>query len=310
MSNEYESPYKSVMEEKEIDLRYFMRLQDLNLSDAPIRSAEIWDRRADAWGKDYNDPGKMKTEDRIQATMDYLQNRGLLGPDCDVVDVGCGPGRFVAAFARSARHVTGIDLSEKMIQYGSAYAKRKNLHNVSFRVCDFQTLDIERENLTGRFDLVFSSITPAIHGMNGLEKSMRMSRKYCCNISYIHSENELEHRIMREVFKRDRPVIRDGHWFYSLFNVLFLMGYYPEATYYKRHSERDVSPEPDYAGIFMEHMLPPQERTRENEERICNWMRAHSDADGLVTEVSDIWYGRLLWDVREKTERPAYRPAE
>lgn len=290
------------MEQDENVLCYFKRLLDLDMGKAPAKNAEMWDKRAEAWEKEYRIPGNTKTDDRVQDNVDYLIKRGILDPDCDVVDVGCGPGRFAAAFARTARYALGIDFSEKMIQFGAEYVKRENLPNVAFKVCDFRMLDIERENLTEKFDLVFSSNTPAIYGSDGLKKMMRMSRKYCFNVTPVHSENDLESRIMRDVFGRDRHSNWDGRWFYSIFNLLFLTGYYPEASYYKRHSERDVSPGADYAKIFMELALPPQERTHESEERICDWMRQNADADGSITEVSDIWYGRLLWDIRRKTE--------
>jgi SAM-dependent methyltransferase len=249
-----------------------------------------------------------------------LTNRGLLGSDCDVADIGCGPGRFAVAFAREARHVLGIDISERMIQHGVVYAKRENLDNVSFRVLDFQTADIDTENLHGRFDLVFSSITPAIRGINGLEKMMRMSRKYCCNIMYIQSDNELERRIMREVFQRERSDPRAKHWqlFYSTFNALFLKGYYPEVTFHKRHLEKTIQFDLERVSLFIEQMLPLEERSIENERKIRDWVRANADTDadacasadadsdasadasGKMMEISDIWYGRILWDVREK----------
>lgn len=294
---------QSLVEERELGLQYFKRLQDSELPGTPDHAADKWDKRAEVWEQEYSDKRKMKSDDRIKDTADYLRGRGLLGPDCDVVDIGCGPGRFAAAFARTARHVVGLDISERMIHYGNAHAEREGLQNVSLRVCDFQTLDIEREGLAGKFDLVFSSITPAIHGMSGLEKAMRMSRKYCCDISFVHSANEMETAIMREVFGRERPSPWNTHWFYTTFNVLLLMGYYPEATYFKRHQENDLDSYAERAKLFLEQMLAPHEQTPENEARVLSWMRKRADANGTLTEVSDIWYGRLLWDVRDVTER-------
>jgi SAM-dependent methyltransferase len=289
-------------------LAFFSGMLDSRLSDAPDHSAEKGDERADEWEKGYNDPARAKSDHRIQSAVRYLSGHGLLAPDCDVADIGCGPGRFAAAFAKTAHHVLGLDISEKMIAYGTAYVKQQGLENVSFRVCDFQALDIDAENLTAQFDLVFSSITPAIHGMNGLEKSIRMSRKYCCNITHLCSRNELERRIMREVFNRDYvdPWLNHWRWFYATFNALFLMGYYPEATYDQRREQRAVVPGPERVKLFMERMLPVEERTTENEERINQWMAAHAAAagtDGTIEETSEVWYGRLLWDVRRKTER-------
>ena len=291
-------------------LSYYTSLLDSALPDTPGHSAAMWDERADEWEKDYNPNGMRasairKSDDRIQDTVDYLYGRGLLGPDCDIVDIGCGPGRFAVAFARSARHVTGIDFSERMIHYGVAYARREGMDNTSFLLRDFHTLDIKREGLANRFDLVFSSITPAIHGMDGLIKSMGMSRKYCCNITHIHSDNVLESQMMQDVFGRERPDPWAGHWrwFYATFNTLFLLGYYPEASYYKRTQENVVDAGVARAKLMVRQLLPPEDQTEENLSKIMDWLRSQSDVQDRLMEISEVTYGRLLWDVRGKTER-------
>ena len=112
---------------------------------------------------------------------------------------------------------------------------------------------------------------------------------------------------MQEVFGRESIALwsRNWHWFYSTFNMLFLMGHYPETTYYKRRRELKISNFQDRAMLFVEKMLPQDEQTPENEECIAGWLRKNAGPDGLVAETSDIWYGFLLWDVREKTDRPA-----
>lgn len=288
------------------DLEYFMQMQNHVAPDALEHTAELWDQRAKDWAKLEQRSGKMKTQDRVHETIQYLAGYGLLGPDCDVADVGCGPGKFAVAFAKTARSVWGIDISGTMIAQAKNRALQERQGNVAFAVCDFKMLDIPKANLENKFDLVFSSITPAAHGMAALEKSMQMSRNYCCNITHVHSENTLEQQIMKDVFQRNRPMLRDGHWFYSLFNVLFLMGYYPEVSYYKQHQVHEIHPDDNYAQRFLRHMLSPQERTLENEKRIVQWLKAYRDTHGTVTEMQDVWFGRVLWNVNEKTARKSY----
>jgi ubiquinone/menaquinone biosynthesis C-methylase UbiE len=54
----------------------------------------------------------------------------------DVLDIGCGPGGWVLDTAHHYREmdVTGIDISESMIQYAQAYAQVRQLSNAHFRV--------------------------------------------------------------------------------------------------------------------------------------------------------------------------------
>jgi hypothetical protein len=168
-------------------------------------------------------------------------------------------------------------------------------------------LDIEKEKLTGKYDLVFSSLTPAIHGTEELKKFMGMSRGYCCNISHISHCNELDERIIREVFDMEPPVRWGGQSFYALFNILFLMGYNPEVTYHHRKYEGTCIMNEVEADLLMEHMLPPQERTLKNRDRIINWFDHHADSNGCMVEKRDTVYGRILWDVRFRRERPEYK---
>lgn len=45
----------------------------------------------------------------------WLAGAGLLGPDRDAVEIGCGIGRFIRALAERCRSVTGLDVSAGMI---------------------------------------------------------------------------------------------------------------------------------------------------------------------------------------------------
>ena len=285
------------------DLRYFEAMQNTVPSDSPGHTAKVWDERAKSWEIDFNNPQKEKSKGRVESTMEYLQNRGILLPSYSVADIGCGPGRFTIEFAKHTQKALGLDISEKMLEMGKTYAEKENMKNASFKICDFRTLDIEKENLKGQFDIVFTSITPAIYGTDALEKSMEMSRKYCFNSTHIYSRSELKNKILKEVFNKDNVVFRDSFWFYSLFNLLLLRGYYPETSYYLKHEETIVTPDEASADDFMRQILPVEEYSFENVKRIEKWMHKNLDDTGKLLDISDTWYGRTLWEVTVKTDR-------
>ena len=56
------------------------------------------------------------------------------GADDTVLDVACGPGLVVAAFARSCRQATGIDLTPAMIDKAREHASTLGLANVAWHV--------------------------------------------------------------------------------------------------------------------------------------------------------------------------------
>jgi ubiquinone/menaquinone biosynthesis C-methylase UbiE len=51
-----------------------------------------------------------------------------------VLDVACGPGLVACEFAKTAKHVTGIDLTEKMIEQAKERQKELGLSNLSWDI--------------------------------------------------------------------------------------------------------------------------------------------------------------------------------
>ena len=286
-------------------LDYFISLQESQSADMNEQSVEMWNRRAEFWGNARKK--NQKGNERVVSAINYLEQKGLLDKNYDVADIGCGPGRFVAAFARHVHKVVGLDISDKMISHGMEHIQKEGLSNACLYVCDFQKLDIEKAGYKHAFDLVFSSMTPALHGMNGLMKSIEMSRAWCCNTTHLERRNLLREQIMQDVFGRQLTPQWNGRWFFSLFNILFLLGYDPETSYEKSHRETWVTPDEQYIDFLMEHMLPSEEHTLENVHKITDWVHTHLNEDGQIKEVTHSAYGRILWDVRNKTVRPDYR---
>lgn len=280
------------------DLAYFAAMQESQPKDRPDHSAKKWDQRAEAWEKERRE--KQKGDARVRSAVAYLEEQGLLQPDFHVADVGCGPGRFAVAFARRVRWVTGFDLSPRMIHYGLEYARREGVANLTLQALDFQTLEVEAAGLRRAFDLVFSSLTPAVHGQAGLEKMMDMSRAYCCNITHLYHRNSICRQLQEEVFGIPPVSPWGGRWFYSLFNLLLLRGYLPQTSYDRQLEARRFVPSQDYAAMLLERVLPPAERTEKNQARIFAWLQEHTDGEGMLTETSEACYGRILWDVRDR----------
>jgi SAM-dependent methyltransferase len=58
------------------------------------------------------------------------------GPADTVLDVACGPGILACAFARLARHVTGIDITPAMLERARALQTEQGLTNVTWQQGD------------------------------------------------------------------------------------------------------------------------------------------------------------------------------
>ena len=101
------------------------------------------------------------TAEVIQA----LQAWGLIGPERDVFDLGCGIGRFATALAPKVRSMVGSDLSDGMV----AEARRRNQHS---NVCFLKGSGHDLAGVATRgFDLVLAAdVFPYLVGAGVAER--------------------------------------------------------------------------------------------------------------------------------------------
>jgi SAM-dependent methyltransferase len=92
-----------------------------------------------------------------------------------VLDIATGPGLIAEAFAKAAREVVGVDLTEAMLAIAEARRKERKIENLSFRSGDVQQLPFE----AGEFDVVVCRF--AFHHFEDPERVLsemtRVSRK-------------------------------------------------------------------------------------------------------------------------------------
>ena len=107
---------------------------------------------------------------------------------------------------------------------------KNNLTNTDYIQADFNTADLDTLGWRKRFDLVFTSITPAVGGSENLNKLMEMSRGYCFNSCFVHAGDDLLDKFLQEELAEQRNRVGSyWHWFYGLFNLLLLEGYFPKS---------------------------------------------------------------------------------
>ena len=82
-----------------------------------------------------NDAASRKLE-TISKTIAHLVSSNILKQGDKVLDLGCGPGLYSAKLCENGMKVTGIDISERSIDFAIRYAKEKGL-NINYRRMDF-----------------------------------------------------------------------------------------------------------------------------------------------------------------------------
>ena len=95
------------------------------------------------------------------------------GPEDTVLDVACGPGLLVCAFARVVRHATGIDLTPAMLEQARELHRQQGLQNVSWRQGDVLPLPYA----DGEFSIVSARF--AIHHFLDPLAVLKEMRRVC-----------------------------------------------------------------------------------------------------------------------------------
>jgi len=81
------------------------------------------------------------------ATRLALEVSGVSTDDV-VLDVACGPGILACAFAKRARHVTGIDITPTMLEQARKLQAETFLENVDWQICDVYHLPFDNSSFS------------------------------------------------------------------------------------------------------------------------------------------------------------------
>ena len=287
----------------ERDLDYYYRLWEYHSPESPQKGREEWDIRAGKWASAQKiDHRQHNSTSRAAETGKYLRSLGLLSSSDDVIDIGCGTGFFAAEFAKSAHSVTCADISPVMLDRVAERARENGSENIHCAVCDFTTADVSKLGWENRFDLVFTSITPAVRGIDGLEKMQIISRAYCFNSCFISRSDALLESIRREVYGEKAGPQWDGRWFYSLFNLLYLRGYFPIVRYYWEHRDVPMQAGHELAEDLCRMLWHEEEKAEAEHEAVYAYLMKHTDSEGVVIQSSDRGYAWTLWDTRKRDD--------
>ena len=211
---------------KEMDIQHFASLWNEGKA-ARASGKSFWDNRADEFNKLVsNGP----PDERIRKIVEFMSNNNLLTKDSNVLDIGCGPGGFAIEFAKRSAEVTGLDISNKMLDYAQKNAETSNLTNISFRNLNWDEASLDDYGWRKRFDLVAAINSPGVHDLITLEKMISASKSYCFLSNFVERSNSVQDIIRSEILVQKDPQFY-VNTVYSIFNILWLTGYYPNITY-------------------------------------------------------------------------------
>jgi SAM-dependent methyltransferase len=93
----------------------------------------------------------------IERSAEWMKSRFQIGTNTVVFDYGCGPGLYAFRFAKMGADVTGIDFSQRSIQYASDYALKHGLE-VDYVLDDYLSWETTRQ--ADLITLIFCDLCP------------------------------------------------------------------------------------------------------------------------------------------------------
>lgn len=253
-----------------------------NRSFGGYTNAATWDAAAERWAAMPiaswdDDPFLKMLADEIEFTRDLT-----------VLDIGCGSGLYSLALAARAGHVTGTDISPKMVECARKKALEEGVNNVSFEVGDFN-----EDKRTERYDLVIAHMTPAVRDGRTFQKMMDLANEYV----YVAKPCRRHDSVFDDLMET-AGIVDDGKSDYDLLRMLCIVwakGLNPSLRHYSDTWSNTRSIE-DARDFFIEKSL----KERVSEEGLERARRRLEELaiDGKVEEAIDTEVYMMGWRMR------------
>lgn len=220
------------------------------------------------------------------------EREGMAGPESRVLEIGCGPGKYCLALAGRCASVTGLDISEKMLDYARGEAARLGLDNADFRRADWGAVDLDALGWRGAFDLALAWLTPAVIDYESFFKFCAASRSWCVLGNHVRRAESLSDRF-RSLFGLEAAETAEDDLIYAT-AALLRLGKRPRLAYAENNWERTGGLEELYEK-YRRRLAACGPVRPEDSDRLRAWLAAEAGADGLVHERLSATIGILYW---------------
>jgi len=273
-----------------MDIQYFARLW--NEGKVPKASGKsFWDNRADEFNKLVS---QGNSDERIKKIVEFLLHNNLLTKDSSVLDIGCGPGRFAVEFAKQSTDVTGLDISDKMLDYAVKNAEVEDLTNVSFKNLNWDEVNLDEYGWRKKYDLVTAINSPGIHDQITLEKMIDASKGYCFLSNFVDRTDSVQDIIRTEVLQLNE-VRFYSNTVYSIFNILWLSGYYPSIAYID--TDREHARTVEEASIYYGTLFETENNSGDEKNDLIRSYLEKISVNGFVREKVHSKTAWIFWKV-------------
>jgi SAM-dependent methyltransferase len=121
----------------------------------------------------------------IDRSVKWLVEMLDLEPGDPILDLGCGPGLYASRFARAGMRVTGVDYSQRSIEYATNHA-RENRLEMRYRYQNY--LELDDENQYRAAFLIYGDFCPLSPGqrstlLRNVHRALQPGGKFVVDVS-------------------------------------------------------------------------------------------------------------------------------
>lgn|GEM_PF-857164 len=217
--------------------------------------------------------------------IDSMVKRGILRDGDTVLDIGCGTGLFSIPIAGIATRVVCMDGSVGMLGRLEKQCREQGISNIETVGSSWKDF-----NTNERFDLVFSSLCPALNNPDSILRMASYSKRNCAYISSAFHEDGMEidawRRLGRDISFKGLDT-RFPHGF------LKINGMEPELEFFSSTSEHSCTVD-EAESMLASRMGSHVHVSEEVREAISEAVNGRA-TDGMIVESRKLTLGLLTW---------------
>jgi len=247
---------------------------------------------------DYQNTFRLGINDYNISLLNFWKDNGMIFPNCKVVDIGCGVGKYGTYFAELGYDVTLMDISDKMIEHA-----RKNMSSYltpwKTICCDFDELEIDNCDIYPIYDLAISTMSPAIHDILSVKKMSDITIGWCFIARFYEWNQPFRDKLLSLLDLKDENPFGSNlkQDCEIIFESIVSAGYCPivKEVEYNWVDKRTIEEMADY---MCRRYLPVYENMDEIRNKIITVLKNECDENGYANDDVNTKVKWIYWKAR------------
>ena len=216
-----------------------------------------------------------------------LDKEVAFSQNMSVLDIGCGTGRYAAALAEKAGHITGTDISSQMLIRAKSLIESLQIENVDFICTDFCEFELDK-----KFDLVFAHLTPAVSNAETFEKMMSLASNHCYLVKPVHRTDPVFEAVKDAAGFGQKPSNYNKELYYA-FSMLWQKGFLPSLSYYKTQWKMEKTID-EAVSWYVNRLKNQNKMDASSEKKAISYLKSIS-VDGVIHETISTTVATMGW---------------